>query len=91
MNVPASAYGIAASYFHWMVAVPLVGCVGSVLKCQQSPKSEKEMWMWRHKSLGLLTGMIVAPRIAFRLFSKQSVCVVMLALTMLKCLKARAV
>ena len=78
MNVPASAYGIAASYFHWMVAVPLVGCVGSVLKCQQVPKNEKEMWMWRHKSLGLLTGMIVAPRVAFRLFSKQSVGVVIL-------------
>lgn len=30
------------------------------------------MWMFRHKSLGLLTGMIVAPRVAYRLFSSSA-------------------
>ena len=32
------------------VAIPTVACVGSVLKCQQSPKEEKAKWMFRHKS-----------------------------------------
>lgn len=37
-----------------------------------TPKEEKEekmKWMWRHKSLGVLTGMVVAPRLAYRLFN----------------------
>mmetsp|Transcript_14737 Transcript_14737/g.32023 ORF Transcript_14737/g.32023 Transcript_14737/m.32023 type:complete len:188 (+) Transcript_14737:161-724(+) len=65
----AKAYTIAASYYHWMVAAPLMGSIASVLICQQSPKEEKGKWMWRHKSLGLLTGIIVAPRIGYRLFN----------------------
>lgn len=70
---PKALYSTAASYFHWMVAFPLVGCVGTVLKAQEAPKEEKGKWMWRHKSLGLLTGMIVAPRLAYRVFSSKSV------------------
>jgi cytochrome b561 len=46
-----------------------MGSVGCVLKCQQSPKEEKGKWMWRHKSLGLLTGLIVAPRLGYRIFN----------------------
>jgi superoxide oxidase len=67
--VPASAYSRTASYFHWLVAVPLIGCVGCVLQAQQAPKEEKGDWMFRHKSLGLLTGIIVAPRFLYRLTS----------------------
>lgn len=67
--VPSAAYSRMASYFHWMVALPLVGCVGTVLKAQQAPKEEKGMWMFRHKSLGLLTGIIVAPRVLYRIAS----------------------
>jgi cytochrome b561 len=63
------AYTIAASYYHWLVAAPLVGSVASVLICQQSPKEEKGKWMFRHKSLGLLTGLIVAPRLGYRVFA----------------------
>lgn len=66
------AYTATASSFHWMVAVPLVGTVASVLKAQQSPKAEKGKWMHRHKSLGLLTGCIVAPRFAYRLLAGSS-------------------
>ena len=65
----ASAYTIAASYYHWIVAAPLMGSVASVLICQQSPKEEKGKWMWRHKSLGLLTGLVVAPRLGYRLIN----------------------
>jgi cytochrome b561 len=72
MSVPALAYARTASYFHWMVAVPMIGTVASVLKAQQSPKAEKGKWMHRHKSLGLLTGMIVAPRFAYRLLAGSS-------------------
>lgn len=56
-----------------MVAIPLVGCVGTVLKAQQAPKEEKGKWMFRHKSLGLLTGMVVAPRLAYRVFNRGAV------------------
>jgi 1,2-dihydroxy-3-keto-5-methylthiopentene dioxygenase len=64
-----TTYSLAASWFHWAVAVPMIGCVGTVLKAQQAPKEEKGIWMFRHKSLGLLTGMIVAPRVAYRVAS----------------------
>lgn len=70
--VPASAYSRMASYFHWMVALPLMGCVGTVLKAQQAPKEEKGLWMFRHKSLGLLTGCIVAPRLLYRVAGSVS-------------------
>jgi cytochrome b561 len=68
----AQAYTIAASYYHWLVAIPLMGSIGSVLKCQQSPKEEKGKWMFRHKSLGLFTGLIVAPRLGYRILNAAS-------------------
>jgi cytochrome b561 len=49
MSVSKIAYSITASSYHWMVALPLMGAVGTVLKAQQSPKEEKGKWMWRHK------------------------------------------
>jgi cytochrome b561 len=72
-SVNKAAYSVVASYYHWMVAVPVLGCVGSVLKAQDSPKNEKGKWMWRHKSFGLLTGLIVAPRLAYRIFNRSAV------------------
>lgn len=30
-------------------------------------------WMWRHKSLGVLTGIVVAPRLGYRLFNLAKV------------------
>lgn len=67
-------YTKAASYMHWAVGVPLIASIGSVLKAQDSPKEEKGLWMFRHKSMGLLTGILVAPRFAYRLvnFAKFS-------------------
>mmetsp|Transcript_23057 Transcript_23057/g.28285 ORF Transcript_23057/g.28285 Transcript_23057/m.28285 type:complete len:187 (+) Transcript_23057:115-675(+) len=68
----ASVYTKAATYYHWMVAVPLLGSVGAVLKAQDTPKErmeEKMTWMWRHKSLGVLTGLVVAPRLGYRLMN----------------------
>jgi cytochrome b561 len=71
MSASTYAYTFAASWFHWATAASAIGCIGTVLKAQQSPKEEKGAWMFRHKSLGLLTGMIVAPRIAYRLIARQ--------------------
>lgn len=68
----AIAYTRAASYYHWMVAAPLLGSVACVLKAQDTPKEQKEEkgnWMWRHKSLGVLTGLVVLPRVGYRLFN----------------------
>jgi cytochrome b561 len=72
MSYQTLAYSSTATWFHWAVAIPLVGAIGSVVKAQQSPKEEKGAWMFRHKSLGLLTSMIVAPRVAYRLLSSPS-------------------
>lgn len=74
LGIMASAlvYTRAASYYHWMVAAPLVGSIACVLKAQYTPKEEKKekmMWMWRHKSLGVLTGLVVLPRVGYRLFN----------------------
>jgi cytochrome b561 len=64
------AYSRAAGMFHWLAAFPMIGCVASVLQAQQAPKELKADLMFRHKSLGLLTGLIVAPRFAYRLFNR---------------------
>lgn len=72
MSVPKTAYSIAAANLHWLTAIPAVGCVATVLKAQEAPKEEKGMWMHRHKSLGLLTGMIVVPRVGYRLFQRSA-------------------
>lgn len=70
--VPKMGYSITASTLHWCTAVPFGGAIGTVMMAQQAPKEEKGKWMFRHKSLGLLTGMIVAPRLAYRLFNRQA-------------------
>ena len=70
--VPKMGYSITASTFHWMAAIPFLGTIGTVLKAQQAPKEEKGKWMFRHKSLGLLSGMIVAPRLAYRLLNRPA-------------------
>ena len=72
MSIPKMGYSLTASTFHWAVAIPFVGCIGTVLKAQQAPKEEKGQWMHRHKSLGLLCGMIVAPRVAYRLLNRPA-------------------
>ena len=41
-------------------------------KAQEAPKQEKGKWMWRHKSFGLLTGIVVAPRVAYRVFNRAA-------------------
>jgi len=41
-----------------------------VLQAQQVKGKEKGVWMFRHKSLGLLAGILIAPRFIFRLSSK---------------------
>jgi cytochrome b561 len=50
----------------------VMGCIGSVLKAQDSPKEEKGKWMWRHKSMGLLAAAIIAPRVAYRLLNRKA-------------------
>ncbi len=72
----ASAYTKTASYFHWLVAFPLMGSVGTVLYSQSLPKeakNEKMKLMFIHKSLGTLTGILVAPRLIYRLMNMGKV------------------
>lgn len=49
----------------------MVGSIASVLICQNSEKKDKGTWMWRHKSLGLLSGMLLGPRFAAKVMSKS--------------------
>ncbi|OEU20775.1 Ni_hydr_CYTB-domain-containing protein [Fragilariopsis cylindrus CCMP1102] len=72
MNLAAASYTVTASSLHWLSAGTMIGCVGCVLKAQESPKEDKGTWMFRHKSLGLLTGMIIAPRLAYRIFNRSA-------------------
>lgn len=65
----ALTYSLGASWFHWCAGIPMIASIGAVLKAQQAPKAEKGEWMHRHKSMGLLSGMIVAPRMAYRVLS----------------------
>merc|ERR1719326_1805714 len=70
----SNTYTKAASYFHWITAVPLISSIGCVIYSQQLPKSnkkEKGEWMWRHKSLGLLTGLIITPRLVYRTINNK--------------------
>lgn len=55
---------------HWLVAPAFIGSIGAVLQAQQVKGKEKGVWMHRHKSLGLLAGILVAPRFFARLSSK---------------------
>lgn len=48
-------------------------CFNPVLQAQQAEKKDKGLWMHRHKSLGLLSGMIVLPRVGYRLFNAAKV------------------
>jgi hypothetical protein len=73
MSYAKAAYSVTASNLHWFTAIPVVGCIGCVLKAQNSPKNEVGTWMHRHKSLGLLSAMIIAPRLAYRVFNMSAV------------------
>ncbi len=39
---------------------------------QQAPKEDKGYWMFTHKSLGLLTAMVVAPRLVYRVYNRAA-------------------
>ena len=65
-----TTYSRAVSLMHWLTVPALTGSVACVLWAQQVKGAEKGKWMFRHKSLGLLTGMVVAPRVAIKLASK---------------------
>eukprot|EP00808_Paulinella_micropora_P017614 g26007.t1 len=68
-----SAYPGPVAVMHWLVAPTMIGTVGAVIIAQGLDKSHHDYkedygrWMWRHKSLGLLTGMLVVPRLVTRL------------------------
>lgn len=67
-------YSRTASWLHWGAALPMMGSVGAVLRAQQLPKrsDERQWWMHQHESLGLLTAMILVPRVAYRAFAHKS-------------------
>ena len=77
MNAAAQPYLFVSSPFH-PAAHRAISHVSTyqlyhttqVLQAQQVKGKEKGVWMFRHKSLGLLAGILIAPRFIFRLSSK---------------------
>jgi cytochrome b561 len=69
--VAPAFYSRSASLLHWVSVPAITGSVACVLYAQQLPKGpDKGAWMYRHKSLGLLSGMVLVPRLAVKLGSK---------------------
>lgn len=60
---------MGVSNMHWLSAPAMLGTIGTVLAAQQADKKDKGAWMFRHKSLGLLTGLLVCPRLVTKLMS----------------------
>merc|ERR1719215_1087373 len=59
------------SLFHWATAGGAVGCVVFVQLAQNTKdNTEKGQYMFYHKSCGLLTGILVVPRLIARIASK---------------------
>ncbi|KNC86665.1 hypothetical protein SARC_01202 [Sphaeroforma arctica JP610] len=70
--VPAlTGYSKAMSYMHWLTVPAVLGCVGTVLYAQTLKGKPRGNMMFWHKSLGLLTGIIAAPRVAVMLTSRK--------------------
>lgn len=67
-------YSRTAGYLHWGAAMPMIVSVGAVIKAQQCPKksTERQWWMHQHESFGLLTAMILVPRMVYRVVSYKS-------------------
>lgn len=49
----------------------MIGSIGCVLKAQEVKGKEKGPWMHRHKSLGVLSGIIMVPRLGMKLMSSE--------------------
>lgn len=68
----ATAYSRATSSLHWLSAASLLGAVGTVLKAQQTTdKQTKGDLMNAHKSFGLLTGVLLVPRVAAAVLTRR--------------------
>lgn len=73
-SLKIAAYSLPASWLHLGLALPMIGSVGAVLQAQTLPKktTERQWWMNQHESLGLLTAIILVPRMAYRLVAHKS-------------------
>ena len=60
-------YCYAALVMHWSMGLTMMGCVGTVLAAQQVKGKQKGDLMFIHKSLGVLAGILLAPRLIVRL------------------------
>jgi len=64
-------YSKATSLLHWSSGMAMIGSIGCVLKAQEVKGKEKGPWMHRHKSLGVLSGIIMVPRLGMKLMSSE--------------------
>jgi cytochrome b561 len=67
-----TAYSRATASLHWASAATLMGAIGTVLVAQnEKDKPTKAQLMFAHKSLGLLTGGLLLPRVAAAVLTKR--------------------
>lgn len=67
------AYAQSVQLFHWSMGAGILFLIASAKLNQWTPKDEKERKktiMWYHKSVGLLMGLLIAPRLLARFSSK---------------------
>jgi superoxide oxidase len=72
-NDAPEKYSFAMQVLHWTMGGAALGCVGTVLYKQSLPKTagkQKGQLMFIHKSLGTLSALLLAPRLAVRLVTK---------------------
>lgn len=70
-TVAPSEYPMLMKGFHWGMGAGALGCIGLVQYKQRTEdkKLQGDLMFW-HKSIGLLMGIAIIPRIAVRLVSK---------------------
>jgi cytochrome b561 len=72
MARPLVTYSPATAVLHWVSAGAIIGAVGTVVVSKNiKDKQTKERLMFYHKSFGLLTGVLLIPRIAFALITPR--------------------
>ncbi|KAJ1455862.1 hypothetical protein M885DRAFT_564602 [Pelagophyceae sp. CCMP2097] len=77
---PPDSFSVSVKALHWIIGAGVLGCFGAVQAAMYTTKKYQPIPGWKksdlmdlHKSLGLLVGACVLPRIAVRMASEGPV------------------
>lgn len=71
----ATSYSLTASWLHYAVAFPMMASIGAVLKAhtiEDRKSPDRQWWMRQHESFGLLTAIVLIPRVAHRILARKA-------------------